>query len=94
MIDEGGAPGNLLDSPYGQLLLVKLGLVIVAVALGGHNRFFEMPRLLESLQNWSSVSRTRYIKRFAAVLHVESWVLAGVLVTAAVLAASPLPGTT
>lgn len=56
-----GTPSNLLDSPYGQLLLVKLGLVIVAVALGGHNRFFEMPRLLESLQNWSSVSRTRYI---------------------------------
>jgi putative copper resistance protein D len=76
------------------LAVVWASVFAQAVALGGHNRFFEMPRLLESLQNWSSVSRTRYIKRFAAVLHVESWVLAGVLVTAAVLAASPLPGTT
>ncbi|MDF3885097.1 copper resistance D family protein [Cupriavidus basilensis] len=88
-----GAPGNLLDSSYGQLLALKLGLVLVAVVLGGHNRFFEMPRLLESLQNRSSVSRAHYIKRFATVLHVESWVLAGVLVAATVLVASPLPGT-
>jgi copper resistance protein D len=32
------------------------------------------------------------LKRFAAVLHVESVVLAGVLVVAAVLVSSPLPG--
>lgn len=88
-----GAPGNLLDSPYGQLLVLKLGLVMAAAALGGHNRFFEMPRLLASLQNQSSLSPARYIKRFTTVLYVESWVLAGVLVVAAVLVASPLPGT-
>ncbi|GAB7547731.1 copper resistance D family protein [Cupriavidus sp. 8B] len=88
-----GSPGNLLDTSYGQLLVLKLGFVIVAAALGGHNRFFEMPRLLESLQNPSSTSSARYIQRFATVLHVESWVLAGVLVAAAVLVASPLPGT-
>lgn len=88
-----GSPGNLLDSWYGQLLVLKLGLVIVAAALGGHNRFFEMPRLMASLQNPASTSRARYIQRFATVLHVESWVLAGVLVAAAVLVASPLPGT-
>ncbi|KWR90874.1 copper resistance D family protein [Cupriavidus sp. IDO] len=87
-----GTPGNLLDSPYGQLLVLKLGLVMAAAVLGGHNRFFEMPRLLASLQSQSSWS-ARYIKRFTTVLYVESWVLAGVLVVAAVLAASPLPGT-
>lgn len=87
-----GSPGNLLDSTYGRLLVLKLGLVLVAVALGGHNRFFEMPRLLASLKNPSLVPPARYIRRFATVLRVESWVLAGVLAVAAVLAASPLPG--
>ncbi|EHP43257.1 copper resistance D domain-containing protein [Cupriavidus basilensis OR16] len=34
-----GSPGKLLDSTYGRLLVLKLGLVLVAVTLGGHNRF-------------------------------------------------------
>ncbi|CAB3801921.1 copper resistance D family protein [Pararobbsia alpina] len=84
---------NLLGSAYGQTLLLKLALVLVAAALGGHNRFFEMPRLLASLKNASSASPVRHLKRFAAVLHIESLVLAGVLVAAAVLVSSPLPGT-
>jgi putative copper resistance protein D len=85
--------GNLVGSIYGQVLLLKLALVLVAVALGGHNRFFEMPRLLAALKNASSTPSVRHLKRFAAVLHGESLVLAGVLVAAAVLVSSPLPGT-
>jgi copper resistance protein D len=85
--------GNLVGSIYGQILLLKLALVLVAAALGGHNRIFEMPRLLASLKNASSTSPARHLKRFAAVLHAESLVLAGVLVAAAVLVSSPLPGT-
>ncbi|MDW3686534.1 CopD family protein [Cupriavidus sp. CV2] len=88
-----GSPGNLLDSSYGQLLVLKFGLVLVAVALGGHNRFFEMPRLIASLKSPSLAPPARYIRRFSTVLRVESWLLAGVLVVAAVLVASPLPGT-
>ncbi|MFM0083506.1 MULTISPECIES: copper resistance D family protein [Paraburkholderia] len=87
------APSDLLESVYGQVLLLKLALVLVAAALGGHNRFFEMPRLLASLKSASSASPAKYLKRFAAVLHVESVVLAGVLIAAAVLVSSPLPGT-
>ena len=87
------SPDNLVASTYGQVLLLKLALVFVAAALGGHNRFFEMPRLLASLKNASSTSPVRHLKRFAAVLHVESLVLAGALVAAAVLVSSPLPGT-
>jgi putative copper export protein len=49
-------PGNLLESGYGQILLLKLALVLVAAALGGHNRFFEMPGLLASLKDASSTS--------------------------------------
>ncbi|HEX7906944.1 MAG TPA: CopD family protein [Paraburkholderia sp.] len=87
------SPGDLLQSFYGQILLLKLALVFVAAALGGHNRFFEMPRLLASLMNASSTPSVKPLKRFVAVLHIESMVLAGVLVAAAILVSSPLPGT-
>lgn len=87
------SPSGLWESAYGQVLSLKLGLVLVAVALGGHNRFFEMPKLLAALKNASSTSPAPTLKRFAAVLHVESVVLAGVLVAAAALVSSPLPGT-
>ncbi|ORC49049.1 copper resistance protein CopD [Burkholderia sp. A27] len=86
------SPEGLLESGYGQMLMLKLALVFVAAALGGHNRFFEMPTLLASLKNVSSALPVKPLKRFAAVLHVESVVLAGVLVVAAVLVSSPLPG--
>jgi putative copper resistance protein D len=88
------APEYLWTSTYGQVLLLKLALVFTAAALGGHNRFFEMPRLLSSLKEARTEITARPLKRFAAVLHVESVVLAGVLVAAAVLVSSPLPGTT
>jgi copper resistance protein D len=88
-----GSPANLFDSWYGRLLILKLALVLIAAALGGHNRFFEMPHLMASLKSRSSIYPARPLKRFATVLHVESWVLAGVLVAAAVLVSSPLPGT-
>jgi copper resistance protein D len=87
------SPANLFASWYGQVLILKLALVLVAAALGGHNRFFQMPHLLASLKNPSSISPARPLRRFATVLHVESWVLAGVLLAAAVLVSSPLPGT-
>ncbi|MEX3634607.1 copper resistance D family protein [Paraburkholderia sp. BR14320] len=87
-------PSNLLESIYGQILLLKLALVLIAAALGGHNRFFEMPKLLSALKNPSAAAPARPLRRFAAVLHIESIVLAGVLMVAAVLVSSPLPGTT
>lgn len=85
--------GDLLESGYGQILLLKLSLVFGAAALGGHNRFFEMPKLLALLKNASSTPPVKPLKRFAAVLHIESVMLAGVLAAAAVLVSSPLPGT-
>jgi putative copper resistance protein D len=87
-------PANLLASAYGQVLLLKLALVLIAAALGGHNRFFEMPKLLSALKNPSAAGPAGPLRRFGAVLKVESFVLAGVLMVAAVLVSSPLPGTT
>ncbi|MBW0448904.1 CopD family protein [bacterium M00.F.Ca.ET.228.01.1.1] len=89
-----GTPGSLITSEYGQVLLLKLALVAVAAVLGGHNRFIEMPQLLAALTDAEPEAAARPLKRFAAVLRVESVVLAGVLVAAAVLVSSPLPGTT
>jgi putative copper resistance protein D len=88
------APVNLLESTYGQVLLLKLALVLIAAALGGHNRFFEMPKLMSALRSPSATEPTGLLRRFGLVLHVESIVLAGVLMVAAVLVSSPLPGTT
>ncbi|NRO95302.1 copper resistance protein CopD [Paraburkholderia sp. NMBU_R16] len=86
-------PNNLLESTYGQVLLLKLVLVLMAAVLGGHNRFFEMPKLMTALESPSAAQPIGLLRRFGLVLHIESIVLAGVLMVAAVLVSSPLPGT-
>jgi putative copper resistance protein D len=60
--------------------------------VGGHNRFVEMPMLSVSLKRGVDIAGAPP-QRFAAVLHIESVALADVLVAAAVLVSSPLPGT-
>jgi putative copper resistance protein D len=85
-------PESLLMSTYGQVLLLKFVLVLVAAGLGAHNRFIEMPRLLAALDETGSDAAVRPLKRFWVVLRIESVVLAGVIVAAAVLVSSPLPG--
>ncbi|MDR5855754.1 CopD family protein [Caballeronia sp. LZ062] len=87
------SPVGFVTSSYGQVLMLKLGLVLVAAALGGHNRFFEMPQLLASLKGGSMRNAAPALKRFSRVLQVESIVLVAVLIAAAVLVSSPLPGT-
>ena len=42
---EVGSPANLFDTGYGIALLVKIGLVVVLVALGALNRFRAVPAL-------------------------------------------------
>ena len=86
-----GSVGRLAGTPYGTVLWVKLGLVGVAVALGGANRFFVMPRLLEALRG-RPLAVEPPLRRFVRILRVESAVLLAVLAAAAVLAASPPAG--
>ncbi|AOJ27668.1 CopD family protein [Burkholderia seminalis] len=86
-------PANLLVSTYGQILLLKLSLVLIAAALGGHNRFFGMPKLLAALRDPAAAMPAVSLKRFGAVLRIEAVVLGGVLMVAAVLVSSALPGT-
>ncbi|VWC22675.1 copper resistance protein CopD [Burkholderia lata] len=85
-------PANLLASTYGQILLLKLALVLIAAALGGHNRFFGMPTLLAALQAPDAAMPVGLLRRFGTVLRIEAAVLAGALAVAAVLVSSPLPG--
>ncbi|CAM2166630.1 membrane hypothetical protein [Burkholderia cepacia] len=86
-------PANLLASTYGQILLLKLALVLIAAALGGHNRFFGMPKLLAALKDPAAAMPAGPLQQFGAVLRVEAVVLGGVLMVAAVLVSSALPGT-
>ncbi|HHL4078433.1 CopD family protein [Burkholderia sola] len=88
-----GTPANLLASTYGQILLLKLALVLIAAMLGGHNRFFGMPKLLAALKDPAAAMPAGALKRFGTVLRVEAVVLGGVLMVAAVLVSSALPGT-
>ena len=88
---SGGSPGQLIGSAYGNALLVKLALVGVAAALGGVNRFFVMPELLEALRG-TAVPAEAALRHFVRNLRVEAMVLFAVVIAAAVLGASAPPG--
>jgi putative copper resistance protein D len=86
----GGSTGLLFSSTYGQVLLVKLVLVAIAVALGAHNRFVVMPAALMELRA-AEPSSTASGRTFYRVLCLESLVLIAVLCAAAVLSTSAPP---
>ncbi len=73
---ELGAPGELLSSSYGAGLLVKVGLVVVVVALGAVNHF----RLVPALATGGVTYRP-----FRINARVELVIAAGVLAATAVL---------
>ncbi len=74
-------PGQLLGTPFGQALTVKLALFAVALLLGAYNRFAGFPRALAG-QGAAAL----------LVLRIESLVLLGALACAAVLTSLPPPG--
>lgn len=76
-LSEAGSPGALVDTDYGILLLVKIGLVIGLVALGALNHFFWAPAVRRGDE--------RGRRRFALNSRGELAVALGVLATTAVL---------
>lgn len=88
-----GSAANLVGNAYGNTLLVKVGLVAVAVALGAFNRFRVMPRLVDALRAPLGL-QARPHERFVRVLRIEAVVLFAALIAAAVLSASPSPSAT
>ncbi len=84
-----GSVDNLLGNSYANVLLIKLVLVVMAIGLGGFNRFFAMPAA--TAPDTEELTWTSGMRRIVAVLRVESLLLLGVLIAAAVLTGEPPP---
>lgn len=77
-----GTSEHLLHSVYGTILLVKIGLVLAAIALGGFNKFVGLPLVSRSSRGLGVVR---------AVLQVETFLLVGALLAAASLTSQQPP---
>ena len=78
-----GKLDNLAATPYGVALTVKLVLVALAVALGGHNKLRGFPALVAGQAGARPV--------VALVLRIESLLLTGAVLAAAVLTSQAPP---
>lgn len=76
------SPRDLVDVDYGNVLLFKIALVLVAMALGGFNKLVGLPAAEASQAG---------LRKVIAVLRIESIALLLVLIAAAVLAGSAPP---
>jgi putative copper resistance protein D len=81
---------DLLNSDYGHILLFKLFFVVVAIALGGYNKFYGLTAALSS--EAEAMKAERSLRTIIVVLRLESAALLLVLVAAAVLTNSSPPG--
>jgi putative copper resistance protein D len=84
-----GSPADLVGAAYGQVLLVKLLLVLIAIGLGGYNRFFGLPA---SLAASPPQAAQRGLRTVIAVLRMEALALALAFVSAAILVNNAPPG--
>lgn len=75
------APAQLVTSPYGRALSLKVVLVVVILSIAALNRWWFVPAL----------RRGHAQKRFGRILKVEALLLVGVLAATGVLTTSPLP---
>lgn len=71
-----GAPRNVLHNPYGTAFLVKVGLVGIALVLGGYNKYVGLPGV--QLKNGGTAS-------VKLVLQCETVILFGALIVAAIM---------
>lgn len=90
-----GGPRDLIDGDYGHVLVFKLCFVLLAIVLGGVNRFYGLPAALSSngrMGKQGMMKSQRGLRTVIVVLRVESAALLLVLVAAAVLAGNAPPG--
>ena len=85
-----GSPRELVEADYGQVLLFKICLVLIAIALGGFNKFVGLPAALPFGE--SAAKAHRGLRTVITVLRIESIALLLVLIAAAVLTSSAPPG--
>jgi putative copper resistance protein D len=77
-----GTPANLLHGVYAGAFLVKMALVGSALCLGGYNKFIGLRQASRSSQG---------VQRMKFVLQVESALMVGVLIAAAVMTSQQPP---
>jgi copper transport protein len=74
---------GLWDTTYGQLLLVKIGLVLPLLALGAYNNRFAVPRLKRQIA--SAIEQRRFVRAAGAELAI----MAAIVGVTAVLVTEP-----
>ena len=79
---EAGTVSTLWTTSYGNILGVKLVLVLALIGLGASNRYLHVPRLQRSAD---SPQTGEVVRRFARTVTVEVILMTGVLVCAAQL---------
>jgi putative copper resistance protein D len=77
-----GTSDHLFHTFYGVTLLVKVALVLAAIALGGYNKFFGLPSASQS---------HRGVRLVRGALQVESFLLVGSILAAAILTSQQPP---
>jgi copper resistance protein D len=83
------SPLDLLDVEYGHVLVFKLCFVLIAMALGGFNKFFGLPAALSTTSTPDRADRG--LRMVISALRMESVALLLVLGAAAVLTNSAPP---
>lgn len=71
-----GSADHLQHTFYGVILLVKVALVLVAIALGGYNKFWGLPEASRSATG---------LRRVRMALRIESMMLIGAVLAASIL---------
>jgi putative copper resistance protein D len=84
-----GSPADLVAPGYGRVLLVKILLVLIAIGLGGYNRFSGLPASLAASPLHAA---QRGLRTVIAVLRIEALALLLAFVSAAILANNAPPG--
>ncbi|TCS33099.1 putative copper resistance protein D [Paucimonas lemoignei] len=83
-----GSPRDLVETGYGYVFVFKLGVVVLAIGLGGFNKFFGLP----SAQSPNLVKCKRGLGIVIVALRVETIALLLALIAAAIMTTSAPPG--
>jgi len=78
-----GSPSQAFGNPYGEALVTKVVLVLLAAAMGAYNKLEAFPQ--------AEAGSLTALGRARTVLQIESFVLAGAMLAAAVLVAQQPP---
>ncbi|GAB3761146.1 copper resistance CopC/CopD family protein [Microlunatus parietis] len=84
-------PRSLIDTGYGRVLLVKIGLTAVAAALAAGHHYRMLPRIREARTGTAALRRLRRGALNEAAILVLAVITAGVLVGLSPVPAAPRP---